>query len=152
MYDRKAPLTLIAAIVCLIAVALLAACSGDSEFKDPSTLCETNTSAEEETMTTENTDERILEVRNKYRELFRRQPNYRGNGPSDLRDENGERTEVRGLIIKVTKKVDQSTLLVEDRIPDCLEGVPTQIIEVGPVKLLSDSLENMDKEETNEQN
>ncbi|MCY3542782.1 MAG: hypothetical protein OXH22_01870 [Chloroflexi bacterium] len=152
MYNGKVPLTLIVAVICSIAVALLAACSGGNEFKDPSTLCETNTSEKEETMTTEITDERIREVRDKYRELFRRQPNYRGNSITYLRDENGEWTEVRGIIVRVNEKVDQSALPVEDRIPDCLEGVPIQIIRSSPALLLSDSLENIDKEETSEQN
>ena len=104
------------------------------------------------TATPEITEERILEVRDKYRSLFRRQPNYHGNGPSDLRDENGERTETRGIIIYVTEKVDQSTLPVEDRIPDCLEDVPVQIVEEARNILLSESLEGTDEEETNDQN
>ena len=154
MYNKKALPTLMTVITCLTAVFLLAACSGDSEFKDPSTLCETNTSAEEETMTAtpEITDERILEVRNKYRPLIRRQPNYLGSGVGYLMDENGEPTETSGIVIGVTKKVDQGTLSPEDRIPDCLEGVPVQILERGPIKLLSESPEDTDEEETNEQN
>ena len=132
MYNRKALPTLMTVITCLAAVFLLAACSGDSEFKGPSTLCETNTSAEEETMTTENTHERILEVVQKYDALFMRQPNVHGWGPSTLRDENGERTGPEGIVIRATKKVDQDTLPVEDRIPDCLDGVPVQIIESEP--------------------
>ena len=91
------------------------------------------------TTTPEATDERAREVRNKYRDLFRRQPNYRGMGSGSLMDENGEVTEIVGIIIRVTKKVDQSTIPAEDRIPNCLEGVPVQIIEVGPTKLLSES-------------
>ena len=80
-------------------------------------------------MTTENTDERILEVIRKHEDLFLRQPNVHGWGPSTLRDENGERTGPEGIVIEVTQKVDQDTLPVEDRIPDCLEGVPVQIVE-----------------------
>ena len=154
MYNRKAPPTLITLIICLTAIFLLAACSGDSEFKDPSTLCETESSGKEESMTAnpEITYERILEVRDKYRDLFKRQPTYHGNGPGNLEDENGQETEVKGITIFVTKKVDQSTLPAEDRIPDCLEGVPVQILERGRAELLSESPEDADEEETNEQN
>ena len=154
MYNRKALPTLITVIICLAAVFLLVACSGDSEFKDPSTLCEANTSGKEETMiaTPEITYERIIEVRNKYRPLIRRQPNYHGSGPANLLDENGEETETMGITIRVTEKVDQSTLPAEDRIPDCLEGVPVQIVERAPAKLLSSSVEGGDEEETNDKN
>ena len=153
MITNQTPSRLLSLILLCAAALWLAAC-GDGAFKDPSTLCEANSSAEEETMTAtpEITEERILEVRDKYRALFRRQPNYHGNGPSDLRDENGERTETRGIIIYVTEKVDQSTLPVEDRIPDCLEGVPVQIVEEARNILLSESLEGTDEEETNDRN
>ena len=104
------------------------------------------------TATPEITDERILEVRAKYRPLFKRQPYYNGNGPSDLRDENGERTETQGIIIYVSRKVDQGTLPVEDRIPDCLEGVPVQIVAEGPRILLSESPDDTDEGATNDQN
>ena len=154
MHTNKPQLRLLAVIICFAAILWLAAACGNGAFKDPSTLCETNSSAEGETMTAtpEITEERILEVRDKYRSLFRRQPNYQGNGPSDLRDENGERTETRGIIIYVTKKVDQGALPAEDRIPDCLEDVPVQIVEEARNILLSESLEGTDEEETNDQN
>ena len=146
MLATKPQTRLIVLIICFTAVLLLAACT-DGDFKDPSTLCETKSAAEEETMnaTPEITDERILEVRDKYRALFKRQPNYNGNGPGHLEDENGERTETRGITIYVSKKVDQNTVPVEDRIPDCLEGVPVQIIEEGPSRLLSESLEDAEE-------
>ncbi len=154
MHTNKPQLRLLAVIICFAAILWLAAACGNGAFKDPSTLCETNSSAEGETMTAtpEITEERILEVRDKYRSLFRRQPNYQGNGPSDLRDENGERTETRGIIIYVIKKVDQGALPAEDRIPDCLEDVPVQIIEEGPRGLLSEPFEDTDEEEASERN
>ena len=102
--------------------------------------CETNSSAEEVAMTAtpEITPERIHEVRLKYDDLFWRQPNVHGVGEGLLRNQNGDLTETWGIIISVTKKVDQSTLPAEDRIPDCLEGVPVQVIEEGGWRLLSD--------------
>ena len=153
MHTKKTPFRLLTALVCFAAVLWLAAACGDGEFKDPSTLCGPNSSAEEETMTAtpEITHEYILEVRDKYRPLFKRQPNYHGNGPGNIRDENGERTKTMGITIYVTEKVDQSTLPPEDRIPDCLEGVPVQIIKQGPGRLLSEPLEDTDEEETNGQ-
>ena len=84
-------------------------------------------------MTTGITDEYVHEVRLKYDDLFWRQPNVVGVGEGYFKDENGEWTERSGIRVTVTEKVDQSTLPPEDRIPDCLEGVPVNI-EVGPVE------------------
>ena len=95
--------------------------------------CRGNSSAEEGNVTTPPatpTDEYIHEVRLKYDPLFWRQPNVFGVGEGYLGDGNGGWTETVGINIRVTKKVDQSTLPLEDRIPDCLEGVPVQIVEV----------------------
>ena len=74
--------------------------------------------------------ERARAIRHKYDDLFWRQPNVNGVGIGIIETENGEYTDRAGFIIDVTKKVDQSTLPPEDRIPDCLEGVPVQIREV----------------------
>ena len=73
-----------------------------------------------------------------YRELFWRQPNVYDVSKSFLRDENGEWTDQWGITVWVTKKVDQSTLPPEDRIPETLrddyfeEDVPIQIVEAEP--------------------
>ena len=96
--------------------------------------------------TTENSDEiveRVHRVRLRYDDLFWRQPGVHSVGEGYFRDENGDRIEpeVWGIIIRVTEKVGQSTLPSEDRIPDCLEGVPVQILEEPPERLLSGSLE-----------
>ena len=129
-------------------------CATDSSAENGSTTTAedgSTTSAENGSTTTtpENTPERIHEVRLKYDPLFWRQPNVHGVGEGFFRDENGEWTEASGIVISVTEKVDQSTLPAEDRIPDCLEGVPVQIIEEGPPKLLFESLEDTDMEEAN---
>ena len=140
--------------IAAMALSLLAAC-GDGAYKNP---CGTNSSAREENMaaTPENTDntaarptgERIHEVRLKYDPLFWRQPNVFGVSEGFFKDENRERTGVKGIIIRVDKKVDQSTLPPEDRIPDCLEGIPAQILEAERqrVPIL---IEDIDEEETN---
>ena len=77
------------------------------------------------------TREYIHQVRLKYDDLFWRQPNVEAVGEGFFRDENGDRAkpEVVGIIVRVTEKVDQSEIPAEDRIPDCLEGVPVQIVE-----------------------
>ncbi len=77
------------------------------------------------------TDERIHEVRLKYDPLFWRQPNVHAVGEGLFSDGKGGWTETVGIVIDVTEKVDQSTLPAEDRIPECLEGVPVQIREFG---------------------
>ena len=74
--------------------------------------------------------ERARAIRHKYEDLFWRQPNVWGVGIGEFRDENGEWAGGPwAFAISVTEKVDQNTLPPEDRIPDCLEGVPVQIIE-----------------------
>ena len=80
------------------------------------------------------TPEKIIEVRDKYQPLFRRQPNYVGNGaPTDI-DRNGN--EVLGITVRVNADpVDQDTLPPEDRIPDCLEGVPVKITEAEMMRI-----------------
>ncbi len=71
-------------------------------------------------------------VRKKYEPLFWSQPNAHSTGLGVFRDENGETTGDWGIVVWVTRKVDQSTLPPEYRIPDCLEGIPVQIKERGP--------------------
>ena len=69
-----------------------------------------------------------------------------------MEDENRDATKTTGIVVGVSEKTDQSTLPAEDRIPDCLEGVPVQIIIEGPVKLLIELLEDADAEGANERN
>ena len=139
-FKRLLPLTAVA----LLILAFLAIESEAIDTIDEDNPCETNSSAEEEIMTAtpEITRERIHEVRLKYDDLFWRQPNVHGVGEGLLLNQNGELTETVGIVISVTEKVDQSTLPPEDRIPECLEGVPVQIIEEdGRKRLLSEFTE-----------
>ena len=110
---------LLAAIAALV---LAVACSND-----PSPCGFNLIIVKEESMTPEiyaEDAERAEAIRHKYDDLFWRQPNVHGVGIGIIENENGEYTNRAGFIIDVTKKVDQSTLPPEDRIPDCLEGVP----------------------------
>ena len=74
---------------------------------------------------------RWKEMKEKYKLLFERQPHYLYSSyGSVVNEDTGERDWGRmGIRVYVTKKVDQSTLPEEDRIPDCLEGMPVQILE-----------------------
>ncbi len=83
-------------------------------------------------------EEHVDEVARKYRDLLYRQPNVHtvitgiivdGN-KADVRDIEW----VEGIEVWVYKKVDQSTLPEEDRIPDCLDGVPVRIVETEGFK------------------
>ena len=69
----------------------------------------------------------------KYESLFWRQPNIFSVNIGFLRDKHGDQTDIWGIIISVTEKVDQSKLPPEDRIPSCMEGVLVQIIEDEPL-------------------
>ena len=119
--------------------------------------CITNSSEREENMAETSTDitpermERIHKVRLKYDPLFWRQPNVFGVGEGFLRDGRGGWLETVGINVKVTKRVDQSILPPEDRIPDCLEGVPVKITEGSPGRIIPPLWVpvDTDEEETN---
>ncbi len=125
-------------LICAAALWLAAACGGAPEPCRGAPNQQISI-LEEGRMTTPHatpTDERIHEVRLKYDPLFGRQPYYGGVGEGLFRDENGEWTGTVGIIVHVAKKVDQNTLPPEDRIPDCLEGVPVQILEEPGLELM----------------
>ncbi len=86
-------------------------------------------------MTNLNTPERRREVRRKYEPLFWRHPNVYAVSLGRIQDENGNITNTWSITLRVTEKVDQATLSPEDRIPDCLEGIPIQILEEQPSPL-----------------
>ena len=75
-----------------------------------------------------------IAVRLKYEDLFFRQPNITLVPYVSIFDDGGRPGEPLSVQIGiyVTKKVDQSTLPPEDRIPDCLEGIPVTIEEIKP--------------------
>ena len=91
---------------------------------------------------TQRTTHNAQEILPKYEDLFWRQPNVwavkhrlysvgeNGDIPLEVPDGEGGCKRIVGFIIRVTEKVDQSALPPEDRIPDTIEGVPVQIIEV----------------------
>ena len=65
--------------------------------------------------------------------LFSRQPNFVSvSAGVTLWDPEGEREPIPGIKVIVSEKVDQETLSPEDRIPDCISGVPIQIVEKTP--------------------
>ncbi len=63
--------------------------------------------------------------------LVERQPGYITTVFSGLADADAEVTGPRGLIIVVEEIIDQDTLLATDRLPNCLDGIPVQFMEVG---------------------
>ncbi len=69
-------------------------------------------------------------VRKKHSGLFRRQPNMWSVGVGFLQDQNGEYTEQIGIVIWVTQLVLQEDLPEIDRIPESIDGVRIQILEV----------------------
>ena len=116
------------ALIVLVAVPLLAVGCETERAGYEKTIA-----AWEECMSSESeiTDARGIEVKRKYEPLFERQPHYVSSSfgvavNEDTGERDWDRTAIR---VKVTKKVDQSTLPEEDRIPACLDGVPVQISE-----------------------
>ena len=76
--------------------------------------------------------DRVQAVIDKYRDRIRRLPGVNGFGVSELQTENTLPTDKLGIRIIVTEHIDQSTLPPEDRIQDCLEGVPVHFEIGGP--------------------
>ncbi len=75
------------------------------------------------------TSKRAKAVMDKYEDLIWRQPNIHGAGIGLLVGEDGVFTGEVGIVISVTKKVQDVFLPVQDRIPATLEGIPVQILE-----------------------
>ena len=77
------------------------------------------------------TFERALEVSEKYSDLFINYPHYRGRGVGNSfkiphPDEN--QPDGFGILVRVWKLTNPRRLLEEQRIPECLDGVPVRII------------------------
>ncbi len=132
MPERRMVMRLpLAFLVCAAVVWLAAACGGAPEPCRGAPNQQISV-LEEGKMTKPHatpTDERIHEVRLKYDPLFWRQPNVHAVGEGYFKDGEGGWTETVGIVIEVSRKVDQSTLPPEDRIPECLEGVPVQVVK-----------------------
>ena len=142
-FKRLLPLTAVALLILAFVVieverhAALVECKKQAEEKARRPLTTTQDKHHEEYR---EVSQRARAILPKYEELFWRQPNvwstsigfFRGewDRPLEFPDGEGGCKRVVGFIIRVTKKVDQSTLPPEDRIPDTIEDVPVQIIEV----------------------
>ena len=74
----------------------------------------------------------VREVSEQNRGLFRRQPGFHSAIEHFIRNEEGSWSDEYGIVIRVKEKVDQDTLLPEDRIPDEIEGILVYIDEWPP--------------------
>ncbi len=107
-----------------------------SESRCVISMCGVSPEAGEGSITTINTPDRRRLIRHKYDPLFWRQPNVSGVGLGRIRDENGEVTNKWSITVRVTKKVHWSLVPPEDRLPDCLEGIPVQVLVGQPAPLV----------------
>ena len=124
-------------ILAFVAVMVLSASCADgapeaSPNAGPTTEETDKDLTQERHMTIEETVEKARAIRDKYEDLFWRQPNIFGVGIGLIADESGQLTDRAGFVIRVTKKVDQSKLPASDRIPDVIEGIEVQIREEEP--------------------
>ena len=103
-------------------VVLSAACSRTTPEPPPTTSAPFLCSGE-------STDMHIWRVAKKYDILFKRQPDFWFLSVGHMTNAEGQFTFQRGIMVRVLDKLDQSTLPPEARIPDCIEGVPVQIVE-----------------------
>ena len=115
--------------IALILILTITACQdADDELppsKDPSALCAALCGEPAPEVTTD----QLYGVMEKYEDLFERQPGYAGAVFEPIADEDEGEADTRRIVVCVEKTLDQGTLPPEDRIPDCLEGVPIQIHE-----------------------
>ena len=152
MHTRKASFRLPAIIICFASVLWMAACAvvqpeaTPTPWANPCTTATTESITSSDPMTreyilqtkkgtamTENrqserpSDEHLERVFLKHLNSFIAYPHFSGAGVGILpvRDENGE--EIIGIEIRVSELTDPSTLPSEQRIPDCIEGIPVLI-------------------------
>ena len=91
------------------------------------------------------TYEQALEVRNRNRPLIKRQPNYTGSGVGAMHGGDPELREVWGetigIFVRTSEPIDHDSVPEEDRIGDCLEGVPVRF-EIASGTVLQSSVDD----------
>jgi hypothetical protein len=80
--------------------------------------------------------ERVKEIRAKYEQELLSKPNVVGLGIGYL-EMGGQMTDQVGLIVMVRRKVPLTQLSPQEVIPAQIEGIPTDVREVGEVRALS---------------
>lgn len=122
MHTRKASLRLLSIIA--VGVLALAACATQQDpcIEERKTMTEY-----QENPTEPPTIEQMRAVRDKYRPLMKGYPHYIGNSIGRSDDDPPDVPE--GITVSVTELTDPATLPEEQRIPDCLDGVPVRIIQ-----------------------
>ena len=106
---------------------------------DPSTLCGSEGAEVLTDTTIKERLERAREVRLKYDDLLRRQPNV-----LEVRESYFPGGNV-GIEVSVREFTNQKTLPPEDRLPGCLDGVPVRVIKPGPIELCGGCKETNEK-------
>ena len=80
--------------------------------------------------------ERVKEIKAKYEQELLSKPNVVGLGIG-YREVEGQMTDQVGLIVMVRRKVPRAQLAPQEVIPAQIEGIPTDVREVGEVRALS---------------
>ena len=129
MDTRKSSFKLLLALTCAVAILLLVvACASARSEPDPRLI-----TPETFLCGGASTDMHIWRIRAKYDTLFQRQPLLRNITVGYMRNDDEEFTTQRGIIIRYNNRPgrDQSAPMPpEARIPDCIEGIPVQVISV----------------------
>ena len=127
MDTRKSSFRLLLALTSAVFVLLVAAaCSSARSEPDPHLI-----TPETFLCGGASTDMHIWRIRAKYDTLFQRQPLLRNITVGYMRNDDEKFTTQRGIIIRYANRPgrDQSALMPpEARIPDCIEGIPVQVI------------------------
>ena len=77
--------------------------------------------------------EKAYKIKKAHETELMSKPNVIGVGVG-LKTKDGIQTEITSLIILVSKKLPKIELSVEDLVPDEIEGIPIDVMEVGQIK------------------
>jgi hypothetical protein len=80
--------------------------------------------------------EQVKMIKAKYEQELLSKPNVVGLGVG-YREVGGQMTDQVGLIVMVRRKVPRAQLAPQEVIPAQIEGIPTDVREVGEVRALS---------------
>ena len=77
--------------------------------------------------------EKIYKIKKAYEQELMAKPNVVGVGVG-LKIKGGVQTDKTSLIVLVSKKIPKVELSTEDLIPEEVEGIPVDVLEVGQIK------------------
>jgi hypothetical protein len=78
----------------------------------------------------------VKEVKDQYIDELMAKPNVIGVG-AGLKEINGQHIDQLSIVTLVTQKQPENELTLQERVPGMLDGIPTDVVEVGEVRALA---------------